>query len=123
MGTDPKLKFTLGVHPHLITLENCESLFQKLVGKPEEFPEALGIDEVGLDHTTTCRCNKMHDKARCIESKKEAQRQFLRLCFQFAKQLDKVMSGMNVLGKQLKSVCLSWKNARFKMLGFIVTVL
>ena len=26
MGIDPKLKFTLGVHPHLITLGNCDPL-------------------------------------------------------------------------------------------------
>ena len=33
----------------------------------------------------------MHNKSRCTESKKEAQRQFLRLCFQFAKRSDKVI--------------------------------
>ena len=91
MRMNPQLKFTLGIHPHLITMDNYESQFQKLERKLEEFPEALGIGEIGLDHTTSCRCNERHNKTLCIRSKKEAQVLFLRLCFQLAKRLDKVL--------------------------------
>lgn len=85
MGVDPKLKFTLGIHPHMITMNNYESQYSKLERKLEACPEALGIGEIGLDHTTTCRCNEKHNKTLCIENKKHAQLLFLRLCFKLAK--------------------------------------
>lgn len=91
MGMDPKLKFTLGVHPHMITGKTAISLFNKLEGKLDEHPEAIGIGEVGLDLTTTCRCRQTHNKNRCFQDKIDAQRQFLRLTFQLVKRLDKVL--------------------------------
>ena len=91
MGADPKLKFTLGIHPHIITMDNYQSQYFKLERKLEACPEALGIGEIGLDHTTTCRCNERHNMALCVEDKKKAQLLFLSLCFQLAKRLDKVI--------------------------------
>ena len=54
-------------------------------------PEAVGIGEVGLDITVTCMCCSGHDSKRCITSKIEAQRRFLRPPLQLAKQLNKVL--------------------------------
>ena len=63
MGADPKLKFTLGIHPHMITMDNYQSQYFKLERKLEACPEAVGIEEICLDHTTTCRCNERHNMA------------------------------------------------------------
>ena len=52
---DLRLRITLGVHLHLITESQVESLFgqlKRLVGK---YPEDVGMGEVGLDLTTECR--------------------------------------------------------------------
>lgn len=91
MGTDPILKFTLGIHPHMLKDNLATFFFNQLKNKLEEFPEALGIGEVGLDLTTSCRCRQTHDADLCKTRKIKAQRQFLRLIFQLTKQYDKVL--------------------------------
>ena len=45
----------------------------------ESYPEAVGIGEIGIDHTTRCKCATFHNTTRCREEKLETQRQFLRL--------------------------------------------
>ena len=58
-----------------------------------KFPEAVGIGEVGLDLTTSCRhkfCS-MGSKSACRAEKIKAQEQFLRLCLQLAKRENKVL--------------------------------
>ena len=85
---NPNLKFTIGVHPHKILANLACSLFNKLKSKLAQYPAALGIGEVGLDFTTSCRCHVQHDEETCRERKIEEQRKFLRLIFQFFKQHD-----------------------------------
>ncbi|MCG8035189.1 MAG: TatD family hydrolase, partial [Candidatus Thiodiazotropha taylori] len=115
MGRDSRLKFTLGVHPHMITDVKAKSLFQKLKDKLDEFPEAVGIGEVGLDFTTTCRCKQKHNRSRCAALKLEAQRQFLRLTFQLAKGLDKVIvihvrdDGSGIAAKEVLTLLLEFE--------------
>ena len=65
--------------------------FQKLKRKLEEYPDAIGIGEVGIDHTARCNCSQSHDKDRCRAEKHETQRQFLLLTLSLAKQLGKVI--------------------------------
>ena len=91
MAGEPRLRFTLGIHPHVLAKNRPEMEFQKLKRKLEEYPEAIGIGEVGIDHTARCNCSESHDKGRCRAEKIETQRQFLRLALSLAKQLGKVI--------------------------------
>ena len=45
---DTRLRFTLGVHPHLITGSEVYSYYSELEKMLHDFPEAVGIGEVGL---------------------------------------------------------------------------
>ena len=90
MRADQRLRITLGVHPHMITENQVTSLFGRLEGLLGQYPEAVGVGEVGLDLTTACRHN-CRDRAGCRSRKLKGQRRFLRLAFQLAKQLDKVL--------------------------------
>ena len=53
--------------------------FRKLERKLEEYPKAIGIGEIGIDHTTRCKCCAFHNKDCCREEKIETQCQFLHL--------------------------------------------
>ena len=87
---DPRLRFTLGVHPHMITETEVESLFGQLKRQVDKYPEAVGIGEVGLDLTTKCR-HGCYNQEYCRDQKVQGQLRFLRLAFQLAKQLNKVL--------------------------------
>ena len=88
----PKVKYTIGIHPHRIMPNLALSLFNKLKNKLAQNPEAVGIGEVGLDGTTDCRCAVNHNSVNCISRKREEQHRFLELVFRFAKQHeDKVL--------------------------------
>ena len=63
MAGEPRLRFTLGIHPHVLAKNRPEIEFQNLKRKLEKYPEAIGIGEVGIDHTTHCNCSESHDKA------------------------------------------------------------
>ena len=89
MAGEPRLRFTLGIHPHVLVKNRPEMEFQKLKRELEEYPEWYG--EVGIDHTARCNCSESHDKDRCGKEKIETQRQFLRLTLSLAKQLGKVI--------------------------------
>lgn len=87
---DPRLRITLGVHPHMITDNQVDSLYGNLKGLLNRYPEAVGIGEVGLDLTTKCKhnCNNLQ---HCRDQKLLGQRRFLRLAFQLAKEQNKVL--------------------------------
>ena len=87
---DPRLQITLSVHLHMITETRVTSLFGRLEGLLGQYPEAVGVGEVGLDLTMACPHN-CRDRAGCRSRKLKGQRQFLWLAFQLAKQLDKVL--------------------------------
>ena len=88
----PKVKYTIGIHPHRIMPNLALSLFNKLKNKLAQNPEAVGIGEVGLDGITDCRCAVNHNLVNCISRKREEQHRFLELVFRFAKQHeDKVL--------------------------------
>ena len=91
---DPRIKLTFGIHPHMIVkapfsaaIDQSRRL-EEMLGR---HPEAVGIGEVGLDFTATCTCSSGHDSRKCIASKIEAQRRFLRPTLQLAKRLNKVL--------------------------------
>ena len=86
MRADPRLRITLGVHPHLITESQVESLFSQL----KRLVDKVGIGEVGLDLTTECRLG-CYNREYCRSQKVQGQVRFLRLAFQLAKQLNKVL--------------------------------
>ena len=86
MASESRLRFTLGIHPHVLAKNRPKMEFQKLKRKLEE-----GIGEVGIDHTARCNCSESHDKDCCRAEKIETQRQFLRLTLSLAKQLGKVI--------------------------------
>ena len=83
MAGKPRLRFTLGIHPHVLAKNRPEMEFQNLKRKLEEYPEAIGIGEVGIDNTTHCNGSESHDKQK-IETQR---RQFLLLTQSFVKQL------------------------------------
>ena len=87
---DPRIRFTLGVHPHMVTESLVESLFGQLQRMVDKYPEAVGIGEVGLDLTTECR-HGCYNQEYCRSQKIQGQLRFLRLAFQLAKQLNKVL--------------------------------
>lgn len=88
---DPRIRVTLGVHPHVIKKSTAMHYFHKLEDIVSLNPTAVGIGEVGLDLTTTCHCRQVHNKRQCQVGKIEGQRQFLRPAFQLAKELKKVI--------------------------------
>ena len=90
---DPRLRFTLGVHPHLVTGAEVYSFYSRLEDMLRRYPEAVGIGEIGLDLTTTCRHRYCFSgsKSACKTQKIDAQKRFLRLCLQLAKRENKVV--------------------------------
>ena len=72
MRADPRLKITLGVHPHMIIESQVKSLFGQLERLVGEFPETVGIGEVGLDLTTECR-HGYHNQEYCRGQKVRGQ--------------------------------------------------
>lgn len=88
---ESRLKYTVGVHPNLINRLSISSQFQQLVRQINNHPDAVGIGEIGLDMTWTCGCNRSHNMAQCQMAQLEAQRQFLRMALQLAKQVGKVI--------------------------------
>ena len=91
VADDPKLRFTLGIHPHLLDKNMAESEFARLKMRLEEYPQAVGIGEIGIDLITTCKCPTYHNRATCRQEKIETQKRFLRLTLQLAKGLGKVI--------------------------------
>ena len=90
---DTRLRFTLGIHPHLLTGSEVYSYYGELERMLHDFPEAVGIGEVGLDYTTSCRHRFCYtgSKSACKAQKIKAQKRFLRLCLQLAKRENKVL--------------------------------
>ena len=74
----------------MITETEVESLFGQLKRQVDKYPEAFGIWEVGLDLTTKCR-HGCYNQEYCRDQKVQGQLRFLRLVFQLAKQLNKVL--------------------------------
>ena len=87
---DHRVRITLGAHPHMITLNEVNSLYGRLKSLLDRNPEAVGIGEVGLDLTTKCK-HGCYNRRLCREQKLEGQRTFLRLVFQLAKDQNKVL--------------------------------
>ena len=91
VADDPKLRFTLDILPHVLDKNRAESKFARLKTRLEEYPQAVGIGEIGIDLTTTCKCPTYHNRATCRQEKIETQKRFLRLVLQLAKELGKVI--------------------------------
>lgn len=95
MATDSRLRLSLGVHPHLIQLNNVEIMFNRLQNELRKHPSAVAVGEVGLDFTTQCKCGVRHDKSACKSRKIQAQHIFL----------DKVLKLAHDLGKPIIIHC------------------
>ena len=87
LRVDPTPKFTLGIHPHRIQPNLAKSSFRKLKDKLARYPSALGIGEVGIDHTSGCACGRCDYGVTC-RKRVDAQTEFLELIFQHVKQHD-----------------------------------
>ena len=70
---------------------HCQKL-KKLERLLEDYPEAVGIGEIGIDHTTRCKCSVPNNKEHYREEKIKTQCQFLRLVLPLAKSLGKVIA-------------------------------
>ena len=73
---EPRLRFTIGIHPHVLVKNMPLSEFKKLERLLEDYPEAVGIGEIGIDHTTRCKCSASHNKEHCLEEKIETSVKF-----------------------------------------------
>ena len=82
---DPRIKITVGLHPHMVQGTTWRTHMVSLVGLTQSFPQFVGIGEVGLDFTTTCKCRIAHNRQECKTSKIQSQRLFLREAIQLAK--------------------------------------
>ena len=76
VGDDPKLRFMLGIHPYVLDKNRAESEFARLKTRLEEYPQAVGIDEIGIDLTTTCKCPTYHNINTCRQEMIETQNRF-----------------------------------------------
>ena len=65
----------------------AESSFRELKDKLARYPSALGIGEVGIDHTSGCACGRCDYGVTC-RRRVDAQTEFLELVFQHVKQHD-----------------------------------
>ena len=81
---------TSGVHPHMLFLGNVTPVFKQLQTEVKSDPEVVRIGEVGIDYTSECKCNTRH-YLRCQFNKLSAQRRFLPLAFQLAREHNKVL--------------------------------
>ena len=75
----------------MLDKNRTDSEFARFKIKLEEYPQAVGIGEFGIDLTTTCKCPTYHNRATCRQKKIETQKRFLRLALQLAKELGKVI--------------------------------
>ena len=92
LRSNPVLKFTIGVGPHKVLPHLARPLFSMLESRLAQYPDALGIGEVGLDYTTSCGCLTEHDKEDCRDKQIEEQCQFLMLVFKlFKEETNKVL--------------------------------
>ena len=57
-------RFTLGIHPHVLAKGRSLAEFKKLESMLESYPEAVGIGEIGVDHTTRCKCATFRNTTR-----------------------------------------------------------
>ena len=76
MTGEPRLRFTVGIHPHVLAKNRPLSELKKLERLLEDYPEAVGIGEIGIDHTTRCKCSVPHNKEHYREEKIKTQRHF-----------------------------------------------
>ena len=78
VASDPRIKITLRLHPHMVLAQTWQTDLARLRGLTRTHPDFVGIGEVGLDFTTTCKCRTRHNMQQCRTSKIESQRLFLR---------------------------------------------
>ena len=88
---DSRLKFTLGLHPHMVTKANYEFYLQKIEYMFQQHPQALGVGEIGYDLTSTCKHPNHYDKNKCVREQQKAQLLFLRQGVRLAKRINKVL--------------------------------
>lgn len=86
-----RIKFSLGLHPHMVMAHTWRANLARLRGLTRTFPDFVGIGEVGLDFTTTCRCRSSHNMQECRASKIQSQRLFLREAILLANSTGKTL--------------------------------
>ena len=88
---DARLGFTLGLHPHMVTKANQAFYLHKLELLCQQYPQALGVGDIGYDLTYSCSHRAHHDKEKCEREQHHAQLQFLRQGILLAKRVNKVL--------------------------------
>ena len=90
--TDPKIYYTIGVHPHRI-FEQYQYPVKPIIDHLKN-EKCVGIGEIGLNFTTNCQCKKhstQDQKANCKQNKIEAQKTFLDNILYALKNIDTVI--------------------------------
>ncbi|XP_062605129.1 putative deoxyribonuclease TATDN2 [Saccostrea cucullata] len=82
---DPRIYLTFGLHPHTVKSDYSMELLRELLKEPG----CVGLGEVGLDFTTSCRCSpRCQSLKRCKKESIARQRAFLREILPLAKDMD-----------------------------------
>ena len=88
---DSRLKFTLGLHPNMVTRANYEFYLQEIEHMLQQYPQAVGVGEIGYDLTSTCKHSHHRNKGKCVREQRRAQLLFLRQGVRLAKRTNKVL--------------------------------
>ena len=88
---DSRLKFTLGLHPHMVTRDNYEFYLQEIEHMLQQYPQAVKVGEIGYDLTSTCNHSHHRNKGKCVREQRRAQLLFLRQGVWLAKRTNKVL--------------------------------
>lgn len=84
-ANDPRIYLTFGIHPHVTSMEYSTVRLHELLREPG----CVGLGEVGLDFTYSCRCNpRCRSSKACKREKLAHQRAFLRKVLPIAKEMD-----------------------------------
>lgn len=75
---DSRFVYTIGIHPHMT--KGCKMSPRDFLDVVKSEEKCVGIGEVGLDYTTSCRCHEHHgssQKEKCRKEKIKSQKAFL----------------------------------------------
>ena len=90
--SESRVHYTIDVHPHRI-FHHDEFPVKPIIDELKN-AKCVGVGEIGLDHTTKCKCKEhqtYHQKSKCRQDKIAAQNTFLDKMLHALKDIDTVI--------------------------------